>query len=455
MAAPFKRRLDVNASQPQSWSDLREQAQRTLDLASDRGATAAEVDIGTGRGLCVTVRKGAVETVEHQRDKALSITVYFDGRKGSAGTTDFTDKALRETVDAACTIARYASVDEHAGLIDPRYLARDIPDLDLYHPWDLSAEDAIELAVGCEQHAMAADKRITNSDGTLLNTYSGTHVYGNSLDFLGGWNWSSHSLDCTMIAEERGSMQRDGWYTRARDHLDMEDGRRVGERAAERTSARLGARKLSTRRVPVIFEAPVAASLISAFLGAISGSALYRRASFMLDKLGEPVFADHVRLSEQPHQAKGMGSAPFDNDGMGTCAKDLVTNGVLQTYLLNAYSARRLGMEPTGNAGGVHNLIVSHGDQDRETLLQTMGEGLFITDLIGFGVNQVTGDYSRGASGYWVSGGQIQYPVEEITVAGSLPEMYKQIVDIGSDVDRRGNIQIGSMLIDSMIIAGS
>lgn len=455
MAAPFKQRPNVNSLQLQSWSDLREQAQQTLDLACDRGATAVEVDIGTGRGLSVTVRKGAVETVEHQRDKALSITVYFDGRKGSAGTTDFTDKALRETVDAACTIARYASVDKHAGLIDPKYLARDIPDLDLYHPWDLGAEDAITLAVGCERQAMAVDKRITNSDGTLLNTYSGAHVYCNSLDFLGGWDWSSHSLDCTMIAEEKGAMQRDGWYTRARDHLDMEDGQRVGERAAERTTARLGARKLSTRRVPVVFEAPAAASLFSAFLGAISGSALYRRASFMLNKLGEPVFADHVRLSEQPHLVKGMGSAPFDNDGMGTSAKDVVAGGVLQSYLLSAYSARRLGMEPTGNAGGVHNLIVSHGDQDLETLLKSMGEGLFITDLIGFGVNQVTGDYSRGASGYWVSGGQIQYPVEEITVAGNLPEMYKQIVAIGNDVDRRGNIQTGSVLIDSMTIAGS
>jgi len=427
---------------------------RTLDAARGRGATAAEAEVGAGSGLSVTVRNGEVETVEHQADKGLNITVYMGRRKGSAGTTDFSDKALADSVAAACTIAEYASEDPCAGLIDPAYLAGAIPDLDLHHPWELAPEQAIALATECEQHARDADPRLTNSDGTMVSTYSGSHLYGNSHGFIGGWQWSSHSFDCTMIAESGGGMQRDGWFTRARDHLDLEDPRSLGRQAAARTTARLGARRLSTRSAPVIFEAPVADGLFGAFVTAISGAALYRKASFLLGRLGTPVFADHLRIHEEPFLKKGMGSTPFDNDGMATRARDLVRDGVLQGYVLSAYSARKLGMAPTGNAGGVHNLIVEHGGKDLPALLKAMDTGLLVTDLIGFGVNQVTGDYSRGAAGFWVQGGKIQYPVEEITVAGNLADMYRRIVEVGSDVDRRGNIQTGSVLIENLTIAG-
>ena len=428
--------------------------QQVLEAARLRGATAAEAEVGTGSGLSVTVRNGDVETVEHQADKGLSVTVYMNRRKGSAGTTDFSDAALMDTVAAACTIAEYASEDACAGLIDSSHLANKIPDLDLHHPWALEPEPAIALATECEQHARDADPRLTNSDGTQVSTYSGTHLYGNTHGFLGGWNWSSHSLDCAMIAEAAGKMQRDGWYTRARDHVDLEDPRSLGRQAAARTAARIGARRLTTRAAPVIFEAPVADGLFGAFVSAISGAALYRKASFLLDRLGTPVFAEHMRLHEEPHLKKGMGSAPFDNDGMGTCRRDLVRDGVLLGYVLSAYSARKLGMAPTGNAGGVHNLIVDFGTKDLPGLLKTMDTGLLITDLIGFGVNQVTGDYSRGASGFWVERGEIQYPVEEITVAGNLKEIYRHIVEVGNDVDPRGNIQTGSVLIEELTIAG-
>ncbi|MFQ5661481.1 MAG: metalloprotease PmbA [Gammaproteobacteria bacterium] len=429
--------------------------QRLLDIAKATGATAAEVDIGTGMGLSVTVRMGEVETIEHQRDKGLGLTVYIGAHKGSANTTDFSEQALNETVQAACSIAKNTGVDECAGLLDAQYLAQEIPDLDLSHPWDIPPERAIELAKSCEDEARKTDRRIKNSDGCVLNTYAGTHVYGNSHGFTGGWDWSSHTLDCSVIAEQGASMQRDGWYSKARDYHDMQAIDEIGRQAAARTVARLGARKLSTRHVPVIFEAPVATGLFSAFISAISGGALYRKASFLLDKLEQPVFADTIHIHEQPHLKKGLGSCPFDNDGMATRARDLVKDGILQGYVLSAYSARKLGMAPTGNAGGVHNLIVEPGKCDLDGLIKTMDTGLLITDMIGFGVNQVTGDYSRGASGVWIKGGAIQYPVEEITVAGNLARMYKHIIEVGNDVDRRGNIQTGSVLIEEMVVAGA
>lgn len=435
-------------------SELERILQLVLDSARERGASSAEAELGTGSGLFVTVRNGEVETVEHQRDKGLDVTVYLCRRKGSASTSDFSDKALAETVAAACAIAEYASEDPCAGLVDPEYLAGELPDLDLYHPWDLSPEQGIALAAECEQCARDADARITNSDGTIASTYSGAHLYGNSHGFIGGWNWSNHGIDCTVIAESAAGMQRDGWYTKARDIVDLEDLRSVGRQAAKRTTSRLGARRLSTRTAPVIFEAPVAGGLFASFATAISGGALYRKASFLLDTLGKQVFADHIRVHEEPHLKKGMGSAPFDSDGMATRARDLVKDGILLGYVLSAYSARKLGMEPTGNAGGIHNLIVEPGHEDLPALIKTLHSGLLITDLIGFGVNQVTGDYSRGASGFWIERGELQYPVEEITVAGNLKEMYRRIVAIGNDVDRRGNIQTGSILLENMTIAG-
>jgi len=429
--------------------------QQILEFARTAGASSAEADIGTGGGLSVTARMGDVETIEHQRDKGLSVTVYLNKQKGNASTTDFSGSAIRSTVDAACTIARNAGTDEYAGLLDPEYLAVQVPDLDLYHPWEITPELAKDLVIDCEDRARGADSRISNSDGATLNTYTGTHIYGNSNGFIDGWNWSSHSIDCNVIAQQDGHMQRDGWYTKARDREDLSSAQDVALEAARRTVARLGARKLPTCNVPVIYEAPVASDLISSFISAVSGGAQYRKASFLLDKLDQRIFAAHVNIYERPHINKGIGSAPFDNDGMATSDRRLVTDGILQGYILSAYSARKLGMRPTGNAGGIHNLIVEHGSLDFNGMIKEMGTGLLVTELIGFGVNMVTGDYSRGACGFWIENGAVQYPVEEITIAGNLADMFNHISIIGNDVDRRKNILTGSILIDSMMVAGA
>jgi PmbA protein len=428
--------------------------QRVLDEALEQGATAAEAEIGTGTGFAVTVRWGETEKIEHERDKSLAVTVYMGKRKGSASTSDFSDKSLAETIRAACDIARYASEDSCAGLADANLMAKEIPDLDLCHPWSITPEEAIELAIKCENIARHYDQRINNSDGAVVSSYTGTHAYGNSNGFAGDWPWSSHTIDCTVIAEQAGAMQRDGWYSKARDFNDLQTINDIGEEAAKRTIQKLGAKKLSTRNVPVIFEAPVASGLFSAFITAIAGGSLYRRASFLLDKLGEQVFSNHIHIHEQPHLKKALGSAPFDNDGVATRARDIVKDGILQGYVLSSYSARKLGAQTTGNAGGVHNLIIEPGKDSLDDLIQQMNTGLLITDMIGFGVNQVTGDYSRGASGFWVENGEVQYPVEEITVAGNLKDIYQQIVAIGNDVDPRGNILTGSVLIENMTVAG-
>jgi len=431
-----------------------ELVRRVLDEARKQGATAAEADIGTGTGFSVTVRWGEIEKVEHERDKGLSITVYMGQRKGSASTSDFSDKSLHETIKAACAIANYASEDAAAGLVDAGLMAKTIPDLDLHHPWSITPEQAIELAIKCEDIARNYDQRINNSDSAVVSTYAGTHAYGNSNGFAGGWLWSSHTIDCTVIAEQAGSMQRDGWYSKTRDYNDLQTINAIGEEAARRTINKLGAKKLTTRNVPVIFEAPVAAGLFSAFITAISGGSLYRRASFLLDKIGEPVFSKQIHIHEQPHLKKALGSAAFDNDGVATRARDIVKGGILQGYVLSGYSARKLGMQTTGNAGGVHNLIIEPGKETLNDLIKQMDTGLLITDMIGFGVNQVTGDYSRGASGFWIENSEIQFPVEEITVAGNLKDMYQHIVATGNDVDRRGNILTGSVLIENMTVAG-
>jgi PmbA protein len=441
-------------SKENNLADLINLIRRVLDLARKQGASAAEADIGSGIGFSATVRWGEVEKIEHERDKGLSVTVYMGKHKGSASTSDFSDKALAESVSAACNIARYASEDPCAGLAEAGLMAKEIPDLDLYHPWDITPERAIEIAIECENIARACDKRINNSDGTVVSTYSGMHAYGNTQGFAGGWPWSSHTIDCTLLAEHAGSMQRDGWYSKCRDHRELEDIKLIGAEAARRTVQRLGARKLTTRNVPVIFEAPVASGLFSAFITAVSGGSLYRRASFLLDTLGQQIFAKHLHIYEQPHLKKALGSAPFDNDGVATRPRDLVQDGVLQGYVLSSYSARKLGLQTTGNAGGVHNLIIETGTQALADLIKEMNTGLLITDMIGFGVNQVTGDYSRGASGFWIENGEIQFPVEEITVAGNLKDIYQRIVAVGNDVDRRGNILTGSVLIEKMTVAG-
>ena len=448
----------MQATNKSTLSENREELVRIIDSvlsqAKAMGASAAEADIGTGSGLSANVRKGEIDKLEYERDKGLGVTVYIDGQKGNASSSDFSDAALKDTVQAAIRIAQHASRDEYAGLLEAEMMAIDIPDLDLYHPWSISPEAAIELAIECEQAAFTCDKRISNSDGSVVSTYSGMHLYGNTNNFIDGWNWSSHTIDCTMIAEDNNGMQRDGWYSKARDFNDLDSIADISKEAVRRTVSRLGSRKLSTRQVPVIFEAPIASGLFSAFITAISGGSLYRRASFLLDKKGEQVFADHINIREQPHMQKALGSAPFDNDGVATRARDIIKEGVLQDYVLSAYSARKLGLQTTGNAGGVHNLVIETGSKKLTEMVKEMGTGLLITDMIGFGVNQVTGDYSRGASGFWVENGELAYPVEEITVAGNLIDMYKNIISIGNDVDPRGNVLTGSVMIDAMTVAG-
>lgn len=428
--------------------------QQILEEAKQQGATAAEADIVTGAGLTVTTRLSEVEKVEHERDKDLSMTVYIGNQKGSASSSDFGEAAIKETVTAACNIAKFASEDPYAGLPDAGLMATEVPDLDLNHPWDISPEDAIKLAVECEDIARAEDKRINNSDGTSVSTYAGNHFYGNTHDFINGWHWSSHTIDCTVIAETKNGMQRDGWYSKARHRDDLQSISDIAKEAAKRTTQRLDAKKLSTRNCPVIFEAPIASGLFSAFVTAISGGSLYRKASFLLDKIDEQVFADHIHIHERPHLKGALGSAPFDNEGMATKNRDLIVDGVLQGYVLSNYSARKLGLQPTANAGGVHNLTIDTSKHDLAELIKQMDTGFLITDMIGFGVNQITGDYSRGAAGFWIENGEIQYPVEEITVAGNLIEMYKQIIHIGNDIDPRGNVLTGSVLIENMTIAG-
>ncbi|MFT5425139.1 MAG: PmbA protein [Gammaproteobacteria bacterium] len=428
--------------------------QQILDEAKHQGATAAEADIGTGAGLTVTTRLGEVEKVEHERDKGLGLTVFFGNQKGSASSSDFGETAIKETVTAACNIAKFTSEDPYAGLPDAKLMASEVPDLNLNHPWDISPEDAIKLAVECEDIARAEDKRINNSDGTSVSTYAGNHFYGNTHGFIDGWHWSSHTIDCTVIAETKNGMQRDGWYSKARNRDDLQSINDIAKEAAKRTTQRLDAKKLSTRNCPVIFEAPIASGLFSAFVTAISGGSLYRKASFLLDKIDEQVFADHIHIHERPHLKGALGSAPFDNEGMATKNRDLIIDGVLQGYVLSSYSARKLGLPPTANAGGVHNLTIDTSEHDLDELVKQMDTGLLITDMIGFGVNQITGDYSRGAAGFWIENGEIQYPVEEITVAGNLIEMYKQIIHIGNDIDPRGNVLTGSVLIENMTIAG-
>ena len=429
--------------------------EQVLAEAKKSGATAAEAGVNISQGLSVTVRLGEVETVEHTRDKGMGVTVYFGQRTGSASTTDFSAKALRETVRAASTIAKFTADDDCAGLADPERLAKNIPDLDLYHPWNPGTDRAIELARAAVAAARAVDKRIANSEGGSLSSHEGLEVYGNSNGFLGTVAATRHNLSVSVIAQDEAGMQRDYWYTVARDAKNLESPEAVGQTAARRSLWRLGSRKLSTRQCPVLYEAPLATSLLSHFIGAVRGTSLYRQASFLLDALGKPVFSDFVRIHEQPHLKGAQGSAAFDSEGVATQARDLIRDGILQGYVLDSYSARKLKLPTTGNAGGVHNLTIDPGKEDLAALMKRMNTGLLVTELIGFGVNTITGDYSRGAAGFWIENGEIQYPVEEITVAGNLKDMFRHIAAVGSDVDTRGNIRSGSILIENMTVAGS
>jgi PmbA protein len=437
-----------------SQQDLQDLVALAIDEARQLGATESEVGISVDTGLSVTARLGEVETLEYQRDRGMGITVYRGKRKGSASTGDLRPQAIKETVAKAFSIAGFTAEDECAGLPDPEDLARDFPDLDLSHPWSIEPDAARDLAVACEAAALGADKRITNSEGATLSTHQGLRVFGNSLGFLAGFPSSMHSLSCVVVAQDSAEMQRDYWYSSVRDWREMEDGESIGKQAAARALRRLNARKLATVTAPVLFVPELARGLMGHFLGAIRGGSQYRRASFLLDAAGQQIFPSWLQISERPHIPKALASSPFDSEGVVTRDRELIKDGVLTGYVLSTYSARKLGLRTTGNAGGVHNLIVSSGQDDFQALLKKMNRGLMVTELMGQGINGVTGDYSRGAAGFWIENGAIAYPVNEITIAGNLKDMYREIVAVGSDVDARGGIRTGSVLLEKMTIAG-
>lgn len=440
---------------PAALPGLQAQVESIIAEARRQGATACEVAVSLEQGLSASVRQGEVETVEFNRDRGFGITLYLGQRKGSASTSAEGEAAIRETVAAALAIARHASEDDCAGLADAALMARELPELDLWHPCAITPEQAIEQALACEAAAFASDSRVTRADGTTLNTHLGCRVYGNSHGFIGGYASSRHSLSCVMIAEGEGQMQRDYWYDVSRLGSALASPEAIGQRAGQRAAARLGARPVPTCEVPVLFAAELAGGLFGHLLAAISGGNLYRKASFLEGALGEQIAPDWLTLDERPHLPRGMGSASFDGDGLATYAKPFVQDGQLVSYALGTYSGRKLGMPSTANAGGVHNLFVSHGSEDQAALIRRMDRGLLVTELMGQGINLVTGDYSRGAAGYWVENGVIQFPVQEVTIAGNLRQMFRDLQAVGCDVETRGNIRSGSVLIGRMTVGGS
>jgi PmbA protein len=436
--------------------DLEQAAQIALEEAKKRGATAAEVGLSQSKGLSVTVRQREVETLEHNNDTGMGITVFFGQSKASSSTSDLSLPAIREAVEAACNIARHTQPDEAAGLADAELMASDFPDLSLYHPWDLSVDKAIELATECEAAGLDADNRISNSEGATVSSHNGKRIYANSHGFLGVTDSSRHSISASLIASDGRGMQRDYWYDMARDAADLDSVASVGLKAAQRTLARLGAGEVKTGSYPVLFSAEVAPSLFGQLIAAIRGGALYRNASFLLDKKGEQIFPEYIHIHEQPHLPKALGSAAFDAEGVATRNRDIVKNGVLQDYVLDSYAARRLGLETTANAGGVHNLTIdSTCDADFEGLVKRLHKGIIVTETMGMGVNIVNGDYSQGAAGFWVENGEIQYPVDEFTIASNLQDMFMALQAVGSDIDVRGNTRCGSVLLEKMMIAAA
>lgn len=433
--------------------DLEPVLARAIDSARAGGASQAECSVSVSQGFSVSVRKGEVESVEFQRDRELGVTVYFGHRKGNATTGDLSQDAVARAVAAACAIAQATGDDPSNGLADAALMARDFPDLDLDHPWDVTPDQAIDLARDCEAAALAVDARITQSEGASVNTHRGVSLYANSHGFRGFRRGTQHSLSCAVVASQGEEMQRDYWYSHGRRHTDMERAAAIGKRAGERTVARLGSRKLPTRQAPVLFVPELARGLWGHFLGAISGGALYRKASFLLEKMDQPVFSPLVHIEQKPFILRASSSAAFDAEGVATRERVLVEDGVLRGWLLGSYSARKLNLQTTGNAGGVYNLIVRPGGKGFDELVRDMGEGLIVTELMGQGSNPVTGDYSRGAAGFWVENGKIAYPVQEITIAGNLLDMYRGIAALGSDVDNASNTRTGSVLIDRMTIA--
>jgi PmbA protein len=420
-----------------------------------KGASEVDVGVGVDVGLSVSVRLGEIESIEHNRDRGLSLTVYFGKRKGSASTADLHPDSIEKTIEHACAIARHTEEDPCNGLADADLLAHDFPDLDLWHPWDITADEAADLALRCEQAGRSFDPRISNSEGATVQVGSSLAVGATSNGFFSRERDTRHMISVALLAEDEAGMQRDYWYESVRSAEDFSDVASIGRKAAERTVARLGARKLGTRQCPVLFSPQVARSLIGHFVSAVSGGALYRKASFLVDHIGKPVFPDFMQIVERPHIRRGPASANFDAEGVATRDSDLINNGHLTRYVLGSYSARKLGLRSTGNAGGIHNLIVSSGDDDFSAMLKRMCSGLLVTELMGQGVSLLTGDYSRGASGFWVENGEIAYAVEEITIASNLRDMFANIVAIGSDVDTRSHILTGSILLDRLTVAGA
>lgn len=445
----------IEQAGPAALPELQVQVEQILDEARKQGATACEVAVSLQDGLTASVRQQEVESVEFIRDQGFSITLYSGQRKGSASTTVMGKDAVRETVAAALAIARHTSEDDCAGLADAELMARELPDLDLWHPWDLSPEQAVELALECEAAAFAADPRISRADGTSVDTGRGCTLYGNSHGFLGGYAGTSHSMSCVMIAGEGEQMQRDYWYDHGRSADALASAASIGQQAAQRAVNRLGARPIPTCEVPVLFAPDMARSLFGHLLGAISGGNLYRKASFLVDALGEQLFPDWFTLDERPLLKRGLASSSFDGDGLATREQAFVRDGQLVSYLLSTYSGRKLGLPSTANAGGARNVFVTHGELDQAALLKKMGTGLLVTEMMGQGLNMVTGDYSRGAGGYWVENGEIQFPVQEVTIAGNLRDMYRNLVAIGADLDMRGSLRTGSVLLEQMKVAGS
>ena len=438
---------------------LKEFAQTVLDAARRAGASACECEVSEGHGLSVTVRKDEPETIEHNLDKGIGITVYFGdrpkARRGHASTSDFSTAALTSAVEAAAAIARKTAVDDCAGPPEPGELARAPQDLDLYHPWNLGTEEAIRIARRAERAAFELSPKIKNSEGASVSAQQGQFVFANSLGFMHGFPTSRHSLSLSVIAEERGLMQRDDWYSSARVPGRLANPEALGRYAGRRALARLGSRKIATRQAPVLFEAPVAAGLIGSFVSAASGGSLYRKSSFLLDALGKQIFSKNMTIEERPHEPRALASAPFDEEGVATRARAVVRGGVLKGYFLGSYSARKLGLQSTGSAGGSHNLVVSSSGPDLAGMLKHMRRGFLVTEMLGHGTNLLTGDYSRGAAGYWVENGEIAYPVEEVTVAGNLKDMFRGIASVGSDMVVRGAYRCGSILVDKMTIAGN
>ncbi|HEY5802912.1 MAG TPA: metalloprotease PmbA [Lysobacter sp.] len=433
---------------------LTQLSQRLLEQCRAGGATQAEVSCSEESGLNVNVRMGEVETVESTRDRGIAVTVYFGQRKGSASTADLREESLGATVEQACAIARYTEDDAAAGLADADLMARDLREFDSWHPWVIDADRAIDLALACEQAGRESDARIENSDGASVGTGESISVYANSHGFIGRERSTQHSLGCALIAGHGDGMQRDGWYSIGLSADDLESAATIGRKAAQRAASRLQPRQIATGEYPVLFAAEMSRSLIGHLLGAVSGGALYRRASFLVDSVGTQLFPDWFAIDELPFLQRGFRSSSFDGEGVATRESPLVKGGVLQRYILGSYSARKLGLQTTANAGGVHNLQVEANAGDFEAMLAGMGRGLFVTELMGQGVNTVTGDYSRGAGGFWVENGQIQYPVDGITVAGNLKSMFSSIEAVGSDVDPRSHLRTGSILVGRMTVAG-